>query len=88
MNKPVVYVAETKCCGFRIHHPKDLTKPCHARKSTDVDNKPYIRCKIIRYWKCEGKKYKKHKERKPAVNPAVISPEELNLSFNNWIDLK
>jgi hypothetical protein len=50
--KGVIYVAETKCCGLKIHSPYDVAKPCHGRRPGEDVNKTdsYPSCKIIRYW--------------------------------------
>lgn len=49
MKKPhaVIYVAETSCCGLRVHDPAQLGSPAHTR----IGGPGYESCKIVRYWK-------------------------------------
>ena len=67
MKKPrgVVYVAETSCCGMKVHDPTWGAKPCHARRC-DLDKhlpktESYPACTIVRYW--EYTAHKVYKER-------------------------
>lgn len=42
----VIYVADTACCGLRVHNPRDAGAPAHYNQ----DRKTFETCKILRYW--------------------------------------
>lgn len=49
----VIYVADTSCCGPKIHDPRSLGKPCHGRRPEEAHlpmNVSYPECNILRYW--------------------------------------
>ena len=52
--KAVIYVAETSCCGLKIHDPRHPGKPAHANRGGE--GPPYPECKILRYWEYGAKR--------------------------------
>ena len=50
----VMYVAETSCCGLKIHDPREGGQPAHGRRKGLDDHLPanesYPACRILRYW--------------------------------------
>jgi len=62
----IIWVAETECCGLKVHSPADLAKPCHARRPVEDAHLPrndsYPACKILRYWEFRAKR---------SVSPAI-----------------